>query len=157
MCEPHGPPSSSSTRQHNNSRWKTEHTHAILDVKIWTAPSCPTAAIGFQQTSRSPGVHREKQVRIFNPLRKRQMQSSLFLMIFSNCCGRCSVLLARSSFFFSLYQGTDECPPCPDGELSYNAHALCSPCDTNETCPLGPNGELCSSLGTCFVGVCSCM
>lgn len=55
-----------------------------------------------------------------------------------------------------FWVGSDACPECLENELSYNAHASCSACDTNDTCPLGPNGEYCSNFGTCFLGVCSC-
>lgn len=55
-----------------------------------------------------------------------------------------------------VLSGSASCSPCDEDRVSFNAHASCSACSTNETCPVGPNGEYCSGFGDCFLGICAC-
>lgn len=52
--------------------------------------------------------------------------------------------------------GSDLCTECPEEQLSYSAHETCLACITNTSCPIGPNGETCSGVGDCYLGVCDC-
>ncbi|CAM9750475.1 unnamed protein product, partial [Ectocarpus sp. 4 AP-2014] len=58
--------------------------------------------------------------------------------------------------FFADTMGSDLCTECPEEQLSYGAHETCLTCITNTSCPIGPNGETCSGVGDCYLGVCDC-
>ncbi|CAM9594511.1 unnamed protein product, partial [Choristocarpus tenellus] len=58
--------------------------------------------------------------------------------------------------FFTNSTGSSSCTACNSSSFSYRGHPQCVGCNFNNTCPLGPDGSVCSGHGTCDLGLCDC-